>query len=385
MNYKLGDIIILFVLSSLTINGFSQNGSPVRPQFTWEKLENAFYTEFSSSRGSREGVYKGMSLKGKAHGPGRFIVNKNETFYAGFYKNGKRHGHGIEVNFITKKCTYKYYENNIIKASKSIEFSTKVRKDGLYVGQMKNREPHGVGVIVGLDGDLYLGSFADDRKNGFGVHFLEQEEYIKNAYYSNGEIANNYKLRINSLTCINPSEVRSDDIFFEYKVYVISERGEATLVGSDELVGQNVKNGNIIESLSFLPIDIKLKPKNMVKIDFLMIEIDNYEKFIQALEKGNDAIQPVLTVLSGACKGFVACKILKIVKHALNGVERVGKFVVKFDKDEILGKKSFSFDAKTLALESFRAAEIPLPWDIQGRDKGNSYHYKLDGSILFLD
>lgn len=70
-----------------------------------------------------------------------------------------------------------YYEPNIKPIPTVIEDSTlklyKYANGSIYMGEMKNNNPNGFGMLIWNDGGFYIGQFVDNRLEGFGILVFE--------------------------------------------------------------------------------------------------------------------------------------------------------------------------------------------------------------------
>lgn len=99
--------------------------------------------------------YKGEFLNGKKNGKGSFYL-ANGTFYEGDFKDDKLEGNVWET---LKQGVFTWTEQKI------------------YRGEWKNNTLTGFGVYS-QPGKIYKGYFFDDKKHGYGIYLLDNNEII---------------------------------------------------------------------------------------------------------------------------------------------------------------------------------------------------------------
>lgn len=137
---------------------------------------------------SNEGyAFSGYFKAGKFHGPGKesYIAGSN---YEGEFKNGMKCGYGI----FKGKSGYEYHGEwrEGVKQGFGIEYNIPVIgntpievdpadesfKKYLYEGEFWNNKRHGHGKYIEPTGDLYIGGWAEGKKQGLGLEYEKASE-----------------------------------------------------------------------------------------------------------------------------------------------------------------------------------------------------------------
>lgn len=148
------------------------------------KIENDTITiSYDVKNGIESGTYTGELLNGKPNGQGTFKSNNSEYTYTGEWKNGVPNGQGVAYtnvsngigNFPPTWGTYRGSFSNG-KPHGSGTFQGEVRYDEYnppyedvftFVGTWKNGNRSGVGTETYPNGDILVGPYIDDTKNGY--------------------------------------------------------------------------------------------------------------------------------------------------------------------------------------------------------------------------
>ncbi|CAM6128771.1 unnamed protein product [Calypogeia fissa] len=126
-------------------------------------------------------VYKGEWSNDKRHGTGTHLY-KSGNRYEGQFIEGKREGHG--TFWILDNSTKTYCPT--------------------YRGHWKNNLWHGTGLLYGLSGEVYVGSFEYGKRSGCGKQTYRHWMDEKDTYHVyNGEWANDKRNGIGTLTMVN--------------------------------------------------------------------------------------------------------------------------------------------------------------------------------------
>ena len=103
-------------------------------------------------------------MKGNKEGTGQLSVEDGQ-FYSGEFKNDLPHGKGINIwpngNVYEGEC------ENGKRNGMGVYFN--IRKKWRYEGQYKDGKRHGSGIWHQEDGTFYIGGFENDDFHGFGT------------------------------------------------------------------------------------------------------------------------------------------------------------------------------------------------------------------------
>jgi hypothetical protein len=155
--------------------------------------------------------YEGETRDGVYHGMGRQIYYDG-TWYAGYFKNGKREGQGI---FSYDNGTYegewcnnlrhgigKYAWNDLrvyvgewIYGDRSGHGVWTMPNEDRFEGTFKNDDREGVGTVYYHDGRIYTSNFSKDEREGVGKHSWPTGEVLE-LVLSNGCIIGTQKARV---------------------------------------------------------------------------------------------------------------------------------------------------------------------------------------------
>jgi len=76
-----------------------------------------------------------------------------------------------------------------------------------YVGEFKNDEPHGIGVLTFLNGDIYEGEFQNGDPEGKGIfkfgHLIYEGEFYDGTFHGKGILTDNIVNKKFNVNCIN--------------------------------------------------------------------------------------------------------------------------------------------------------------------------------------
>lgn len=113
-------------------------------------------------------AYRGGMANGKYDGYGELRYN-DSVVYAGLWKAGKRHGHGVSRDSLGRKIVGLWRADTLLSG-------TRTDATGEYTGQL-NQEgmAEGAGHHISHDGTYYNGYWKDDRRNGFGFASTQQK------------------------------------------------------------------------------------------------------------------------------------------------------------------------------------------------------------------
>lgn len=134
--------------------------------------------------------YEGELRRGYRHGRGLYVLAP--TFYAGYWKCGRRQGAG--AMFYNHFDTNRHYYNGEWLADKKHGTGLRSYPSGaMYSGQWKSGKCHGLGTMVWTNCDVYSGNFQQGKMHGYGEYtwdtFFNQQLVVpeENCYYGNWE------------------------------------------------------------------------------------------------------------------------------------------------------------------------------------------------------
>jgi len=149
---------------------------------SWEEFQK---TEILT-KSNNEGVYEGVIVDKKKHGPG-VLKYHNGDIYQGQWENDQKHGYGIMVFSTTEKYignwkndkfhgrgVYYYmldnhYEGDFVDGFKHGKGTYYYANGNRYEGEYKDDKNEGVGILYFKSGNKYEGTFSGGKKNGKGV------------------------------------------------------------------------------------------------------------------------------------------------------------------------------------------------------------------------
>ena len=172
-------------------------------------------------------------LKGDCdNGYGLYLYNSG-AYYAGQWRNGKRHGYGIWI--VSDGSEYSGdWKNGRMDGS-----GVKIYTDGsMYTGTWKNSDKHGYGIMTYPNGAMYTGEWKKNKMDGYGTKVYADGS----VYTGRWEKGNRYKMGI--LLCADGSE------------YVGGWTKESTQ--SDKIWGWQNRNGypnSIVAKVLNLPLE----------------------------------------------------------------------------------------------------------------------------------
>jgi hypothetical protein len=92
-----------------------------------------------------------------------FGASSYSDMYVGEWLNGKMHGFG---KFLTSKLLLEHYQESIFERRSSFELA----KSGFeYIGEFKNNQRNGFGVMSFKNSDKYIGFWSGDKRHGRGI------------------------------------------------------------------------------------------------------------------------------------------------------------------------------------------------------------------------
>lgn len=198
-------LILLFSLFQIAIAVLSQT---MKFQHLFEKS----FVIVNEKKGNEK--FKGQILKGKRNGMG-FILYKKGAFFAGDFYRNEISGYGLLINHdkIDNCSGCKIYVGNW-KDGKKSGFGTCYSDDGkiiyrgqfiddkpigeypsentdtikrlalislddgsYFLGEIKENKPHGFGIIIFANGDLWQSSFKSGERKGIGLHVTNDGEW----------------------------------------------------------------------------------------------------------------------------------------------------------------------------------------------------------------
>ncbi len=128
------------------------------------------------------------------NGQGVYLFNSG-AYYAGDWRDGKRHGYGIWIVSDGSEYTGDWKNNRMDGTG------TKIYTDGsMYNGTWKNSDKHGYGIMNYLNGARYIGEWKKNKMNGYGI-----KTYADGSMYI-GEWKRGNRYRLGILLCADGSE-----------------------------------------------------------------------------------------------------------------------------------------------------------------------------------
>jgi hypothetical protein len=131
--------------------------------------------------------YKGFYRGGKRHGHGTYKYGNGDV-YEGQYEGGLPHGHGKFSFHDGNSYEGEFIEGNIEGVGR---FSAAAGDDGTtgkfdsYLGEFEDDMYNGYGCAEYADGDRYSGEHEDDRRDGYGMYCYANGTRYE-GQYSNG-------------------------------------------------------------------------------------------------------------------------------------------------------------------------------------------------------
>lgn len=145
------------VFLSLTLQAAAQSTLPACPS---TGVRHNCHGEITLTNGGR---YLGEFREGKRHGRGLDLFPNGDR-YEGEYRDGNRHGTGTYTHASGDRYVGEYREGKR-HGTGSFFFVNGDR----YTGDYREGVRNGQGTYVHASGDRYLGEFRDDRRSGLGV------------------------------------------------------------------------------------------------------------------------------------------------------------------------------------------------------------------------
>jgi hypothetical protein len=146
-------------------------------------------------------TYEGNFLKGKYNGDGKFVFANGDT-YVGQFKDNYPHGQGKRTYASGAPEEAGEWREGEFVGSSLIESGrtgciqgdctdgkgTFIFKEGAakYVGDFKNRQPHGFGICTYANGDRYRGEWIEGAFGGKGTLYLHEGTEVS-GYWAGGE------------------------------------------------------------------------------------------------------------------------------------------------------------------------------------------------------
>lgn len=150
-----------------------------RSVYIWHML--AYQEMHHPGFGQTTKGYNGEILDGLPNGRGILVTHLESggrNVYKGTWKNGKKHGHGIELQ---QNSVYigEFYEGKRQGRGCLIQTNAK------YYGTFFDDKLHGRGSIVYVCGDKYWGTFAAGKIDGTGVHLDKDGTIYSGIFHEN--------------------------------------------------------------------------------------------------------------------------------------------------------------------------------------------------------
>jgi hypothetical protein len=122
-------------------------------------------------------------VKGKQEGTGQMSFEGGE-FYSGEFKNYLPHGKGIIIG-----PNGDVYDGEWERKKNGMGVSFNIREKWRYEGQYKDNQKNGNGIFYQEDGTFYIGGFENDKRHGFGsLNSVDGRTVIECGLWENGEL-----------------------------------------------------------------------------------------------------------------------------------------------------------------------------------------------------
>lgn len=140
-------------------------------------------------KSNKHSIYQGEFYQGTMHGQGSMLF-PNGDYYEGSWNKGKKHGNG----HITYSNNNSHQTSNLIKHDQRIR-TMNTSFDGIwknncgsigskiiYIGQFKNNQRHGQGILKYPNGDVYDGTWKNNQMNGNGILTYSNGDYFSGEF-----------------------------------------------------------------------------------------------------------------------------------------------------------------------------------------------------------
>jgi hypothetical protein len=124
----------------------------------------------------RYGVYEGNFVDGQRHGFGKYTWQGGDQWYQGNFVNGQKHGTGI-----IRWGDGEIFNGEFVDDQQHFG-ELELPNGDVYKGEMSNRAIHGTGEMTYANGDVYVGSWRWNQRQGVGELTLSCGEVQKGLF-----------------------------------------------------------------------------------------------------------------------------------------------------------------------------------------------------------
>ena len=118
-------------------------------------------------------TYEGWWKNGKKHGHGT-LTSLDGYKYVGEFMYGARHGVGVAISRSIGENYFGDFRNDLYDGQGTLFYEN----GDWYIGQWKEGRKHGEGTLTLSNGDQYVGKWKEGLKHGLGTQTLEQGQKI---------------------------------------------------------------------------------------------------------------------------------------------------------------------------------------------------------------
>jgi hypothetical protein len=165
----------------------------------------------------------------------------------------------------------------------------------------------------------------------------------------------------------------SDEIVLTYSLTTVDENNKIVQVANGSWGVESMKKDQEVLGDKFKPIELTIPTKGKMMTSLVLTEIDDYQK-------AQDLVNNINTIggLGRIPAMFVSLgeyeTPLAVVFASLQAAGVGIKAIDKFDKDDILGQKTYNLGLDFLQK---RQKSIPITLNFEGENMKNKYHYVL--------
>ncbi|MFN8355472.1 MAG: hypothetical protein U0Y10_13530 [Spirosomataceae bacterium] len=165
----------------------------------------------------------------------------------------------------------------------------------------------------------------------------------------------------------------SDEILMVYSLTAFDQNKKITSTTNRVWGVEKVTTNQLFGKEKFVPVQLAIPPKGQIEASVILLEIENYQKAQQLIEKLRKA-NGLATIPMMALEVGEAATPLRYLTIALSVLGESLKMAAYFDTNDLLGEQTYLLSTSELKKKNF---QMRIPVTFKDKHLTGTYEYQL--------